>query len=186
MDKKIIWEHFNPREQMQEVLDERAAQAESWEEKNQPTPKLLESPFNPQDYWIGHTNFKLTKKHCYLLDTAINGVEGFKVLSPYRIIVIPGKVFNWSDVRLEIEKQFCNRHINYTNNVSLNNKIQTTKSSLTDHKFWALFVFPNGEIHTAKSNILDTKFLAEVKKMNQLKKTTQGIVIESETCKKKS
>jgi len=55
------------------------------------------------DCWVAHTNFNLTEKIKDNLDD-VEGVELLKVFSRYRFLVGVGKMFDFSEVRKEIEK----------------------------------------------------------------------------------
>ena len=57
------------------------------------------------DCWVGHANFNLTddiKKQLSLQD----GVEVLKVCSRYRFFIGIGRMFDFSEVRKEIEESF--------------------------------------------------------------------------------
>ena len=55
------------------------------------------------DCWIGHTNFNLTEQLKDQLDN-IEGVEMLKIYSRYRFLVGVGRMFDFSEVRKNIEK----------------------------------------------------------------------------------
>jgi len=55
--------------------------------------------------WIGHTNFNLTEDIKDELDQ-IEGIEMLKVYSRYRFLVGIGRMFDFSDVRKNIESIF--------------------------------------------------------------------------------
>lgn len=57
------------------------------------------------DCWIAHTNFNLTESIKNELDQ-IEGVEMLKIFSRYRFLIGVGRMFNFSDVRQEIESIF--------------------------------------------------------------------------------
>lgn len=69
------------------------------------TPQLIEdiSLISNFDCWIGHTNFDLTHSIRDKLDK-IDGIEVLKVWSRYRFFVGIGKMFDFTDVRNNIEK----------------------------------------------------------------------------------
>lgn len=69
------------------------------------TPQLIEdiSLISNFDCWIGHTNFDLTHSIKDKLDK-IAGVEVLKVWSRYRFFIGIGKMFDFTDVRNNIEK----------------------------------------------------------------------------------
>jgi len=54
------------------------------------------------DCWIGHTNFDITESIKTKIEEA-QGVEILKVHSRYRFFIGIGKMFNFSEVRKEIE-----------------------------------------------------------------------------------
>jgi len=55
------------------------------------------------DCWVAHTNFNLTENIRNQLDR-VEGVELLKVFSRYRFLVGVGRMFDFSEVRKEIEK----------------------------------------------------------------------------------
>ena len=55
------------------------------------------------DCWIGHSNFDITKEIKNILDKT-EGIELLKVLSRYRFFIGVGKMFDFAEVRKEIEK----------------------------------------------------------------------------------
>ena len=55
------------------------------------------------DCWLGHTNFNISKDIKNKLN-AINGVEVLKICSRYRFFIGVGRMFDFSNVRTEIEE----------------------------------------------------------------------------------
>lgn len=55
------------------------------------------------DCWMAHTNFDITPKIKEQLNK-IQGIEVLKVCSRYRFFIGVGKMFNFSDVRKNIER----------------------------------------------------------------------------------
>lgn len=55
------------------------------------------------DCWIGHTNFDITEDIKLKIEKT-SGVEILKIHSRYRFFLGIGKMFNFSDVRKEIEE----------------------------------------------------------------------------------
>ena len=53
--------------------------------------------------WVAHTNFNLTEHIKNELDS-IEGIELLKIFSRYRFLVGVGKMFDFTEVRKEIEK----------------------------------------------------------------------------------
>ncbi|NDD84726.1 hypothetical protein EBZ38_10725 [bacterium] len=60
------------------------------------------------DCWIGHTNFDITHRIKEKLNE-IDGVEILKICSRYRFFIGIGKMFNFSDVRKNIENELINK-----------------------------------------------------------------------------
>lgn len=56
------------------------------------------------DCWIGHTNFDITEDIKNTLDT-VDGIEILKICSRYRFFIGIGKMFNFKQVRINIEKE---------------------------------------------------------------------------------
>ena len=57
------------------------------------------------DCWLGHTNFNISKSVKDRLEN-IRGVEVLKICSRYRFFIGVGRMFDFSDVRKEIEESF--------------------------------------------------------------------------------
>ena len=55
------------------------------------------------NFWIGHTNFSITKGVHELIES-IDGVETFDIFTRYRFRIGIGKLFKSVDVRREIDK----------------------------------------------------------------------------------
>lgn len=184
MDKRIAWENHNPKEFLENLINEQEDEEdnESWKGESKKKPIYVESPFGPDNIWIGHTNFKLTNEHFIALNIGVDGVESFKFLSPYRFVLSVGKLFDFKDVRLSIEKLFCDRYINYTN-TELDEKIENEKNKIGKYRYWSMYVFPNGNIFTIKSDSFDNNFVENRNCIHKLSGLINGILLESDTCK---
>ena len=66
------------------------------------------SPANMFDCWICHTNFPICEQEYKLINEHISGIGAFKVISKYRFFIGVEKLFDFSDVRREIENKICN------------------------------------------------------------------------------
>ena len=60
------------------------------------------------DCWIGHTNFNITTSVKNKLNE-VDGIEVLNVTSRYRFFIGIGKMFNFSDVRKNIEKTITSK-----------------------------------------------------------------------------
>ena len=70
-----------------------------------------ESALKPSDRWycwLGYTNFDLTHKISDRIKI-INGVEALKIMSRYTFCIGVGKMFNFTNVKKEIENAICKR-----------------------------------------------------------------------------
>jgi hypothetical protein len=70
------------------------------------TPQIVEdvSMLSNFDCWIGHTNFDITPKVKDSLNK-IPGIEILKIFSRYRFFVGIGQMFDFQEVRHDIEKE---------------------------------------------------------------------------------
>jgi hypothetical protein len=65
-------------------------------------------PTNLFECWIGHSNFPICEKEYKILNEEIDGIGAFKVISKYRFFIGIEKLFNFSEIRHEIDKKLCN------------------------------------------------------------------------------
>lgn len=63
-------------------------------------------PSDRWDCWMGYTNFDITNKVSDKIKI-VDGVEALKVMSRYTFCIGVGKMFQFSDVRKEIENAIC-------------------------------------------------------------------------------
>lgn len=93
-------------EQMEEILREDPNIANNQESQMLNITESLANEISLAtnfDCWIGHTNFNLTEQLKDQLDS-IEGVEMLKIYSRYRFLVGVGRMFDFSEVRKNIEK----------------------------------------------------------------------------------
>jgi len=64
-------------------------------------------PTNLFDCWIGHSNFPICEGEYRILNEEISGIGALKVISKYRFFIGVEKLFNFADVRREIEYKIC-------------------------------------------------------------------------------
>ena len=130
VQKTIAWEKFSPQEDEQ-FKDDASKIEEISDDDDENDDVMMQSimsssdfislddkvqtpfgfyqkdyPFNPYnmfDCWIGHTNFRITKAHVLTLETKIDGVGCLKILSPYRFFIGIEKLFDFAQVRTEIQ-----------------------------------------------------------------------------------
>lgn len=71
----------------------------------------LNENYNPFNFWIGHTNFKVTGPVGDIIQ-AYPGIESFNPLTPYRFRIAVGRAFNCAEVRFGLQNSvydFCNK-----------------------------------------------------------------------------
>lgn len=116
-------------------------------------------PYKTFQLWQADTNFKITKGDWKkLID--INGVEILVPITRYKFMVGVGKLFSFSNVRVDIEFALCQKHkidiaINHIEDNSLRARLIDIKSKIKNSNSWAIYVFPNGNIDYTTSDNFD-------------------------------
>ena len=141
------------------------------------------SPTKQFDCWMGYTNFDITEEVKDVIESA-KGVELLVVLTRYRFFLGVAKLFNFRDVRVTIENELCNRHIEEVKiqDEKTRDEIEALQKKLAaQSKHWAIFVFPNGEFDYASSDDKnDESFLEKMIQYNEARVISGGIVVKSE------
>jgi hypothetical protein len=132
MKKLIAWENWNVKEkeladfQDVDIIEETDADPEEIMQMDnflspilgEMKPQVIQTPFgvvsfdsalkpsDRWDCWLGYTNFDITNKISDRIKI-INGVEALRIMSRYTFCVGVGKMFQFSDVRKEIENAIC-------------------------------------------------------------------------------
>jgi|TARA_R100000008_G_scaffold62866_1_gene40139 hypothetical protein len=70
------------------------------------------SPANMFDCWICHTNFPICQEEYKIINEEIEGIGAFKVISKYRFFIGVEKLFDFSNIRRQIENKICNKDNN--------------------------------------------------------------------------
>lgn len=142
------------------------------------------APQNMFDCWICHTNFPICEKEYNILDNDIEGIGCLQVLSKYRFFIGIEKLFTFTSVRCQIQKELCNNletHEIISNDFESNfqntlNKINEAFFDLKNHEKWAVFIGYDGSIQTIKN----TEFSSEdeyQKTLKMLKSLKDGNII---------
>ena len=160
-------------------------------------PKLVSTPtgmaqihdkmsvLNQFDCWMGHTNFDITKAVQNIIETA-EGVELLQISSRYRFFVGVGRLFNFADVRRDIESILCNSSIKddlrsldvdeYTQDT-----VELIKETIHYDKHWVIFVRPTGEVKYASTNEdNDEGYLNKLLKYERDKEIFGGLILQNE------
>lgn len=158
-------------------------------------PKILMTPFGPYriddksnplrafNLWVGYTNFKITEPIFHTLNN-MEGIEGMAVTTPYRFIIACGKLFNFSDVRVNIERELCGKHMidAYLNQIKDEKILQETKSCIDvmrTGKYWTVYILPNGFIHSFKTDN-QQEFADKYNLFASARELSSGILVTSE------
>jgi hypothetical protein len=131
-----------------------------------PAPKMrtplgtfsIDDPLRPSkmfDCWIGHTNFDLTHEIAMQMEE-VPGVEAFKIMSRYRFFIGIAQLFNFRDVREQIQNIIGGESASI-NTMEDSEVIEVLKSQLMEFKRWAVFCSGDGFIDYIATNEDDDK-----------------------------
>ena len=207
VNKKIAWQSWNAvveeiyeKNTEIEILEELLLAQEIQESHGEmpiklidPAPRVIYTPYGmfpvdsflkPSDRWncwLGYTNFDITHIVQDILEET-EGVEAIKTLGRYAFFIGVGKLFNPTDVRLNIENILTDTtHISSPEAVSneINDAIESIKSQVSAKRYWSIFVSSVGEIDYIMSDALDEQYLHELNKFEDLRQKIGGIIIRS-------
>jgi len=194
-NKKIAWEKWNDdiiedeareliMDQFEEEDEDEVLEAFAFLEK---IPKLVSTPtgiyqlhdkmsvLNQFDCWLGYTNFDITKKVKSTLERA-EGVELLDIMSRYRFFIGVGKLFNFSEVRRDIESILCDNSISDETLEA----VEVLKANLSVDKYWTILISNTGEIKYASTNDEnDEKYLKKALDLEQIKERSGGSLLKS-------
>ena len=205
--KKIAWQSWNALVK-QSIAEERLMLEELEEELKSPTseqelpgmlpmeilqPKMIHTPLGVYpadsllkpsdrwDCWLGHTNFDVTRS---IKDTLLNdiaGIEALKILGRYSFFIGIPKLFDFKDVRINIEKNLCI----YTEQEVLSDEqtqatVDMVKEQLQTKKYWSILVAPTGKVDYVVSDDLDKDYLDGLNELLELKQLLGGIILRGD------
>lgn len=198
-NKKIAWEKWDvdllEEELMDDLLeasseddDEDAALTEEAIEFMQRIPKLVTTPlgiFQMHDKmnilkqfecWMGYTNFDITHSVSKKME-AVDGVEFLLILSRYRFFLGVGKLFDFSNVRTDIQKSVC--HDKAELDVETEATVEAIKNIISKDKHWAILVCNTGEIQYASTNDAnDETYLTQLVNLELIKNRVGGLILQ--------
>lgn len=120
-------------------------------------------------FWMGHANFDITKEIRDKLDKT-DGVEYSRVITRYCFIISPGMLFSFSDVRKQIESDFCDK-------IDSEEVVKTLKDK---YKHWIIYINGKGEVEYASSNVgKNERFIEDSAYFKLSMKKNGGQIIES-------
>jgi hypothetical protein len=142
-----------------------------------------ESMFKPSDRWdcwIGTTNFSITHT---IKDTLVHlaGIEALRVMGRYTFFVGIASLFDFKDVRLDIEKTLCG----YTEKEVLSSEetqatVHLVMEQLKTQKYWSILVAPTGKVDYVVSDNLDQAYLDGLNELFELKQVLGGIILRGD------
>ena len=206
--KKIAWENWGPDVLDEEIIEETLNNEDFQDDEELAEealmflgriPKLITTPsgifqlhdkmnvLNQFDCWMGHCNFDITKTVEKTMES-IEGVEFLSVIGRYRFFLGIGRLFNFSDVRIEIEKTFCDNVIAETepdleaSYTSLSDSIGSLKNLVSEYKHWAIFIGADGMVdYTITNEDNDQNYLDMITEYEKYKKENGGTILQNET-----
>tara|TARA_Y100001947_G_scaffold152016_1_gene153050 strand:- start:220 stop:894 length:675 start_codon:yes stop_codon:yes gene_type:complete len=143
----------------------------------------LDSMFKPSDRWdcwIGSTNFSITHVIKNTLKET-EGIEVLRIMGRYTFFVGIATLFDFKDVRLDIEKSLCG----YTEKEVLSNEetlatVNLVKDQLKTMKYWSILVAPTGKVDYVVSDSLDQAYLDGLNELLELKQILGGIILRGD------
>lgn len=143
------------------------------------------------NFWVGHTNWPLTKKNQADLDRIL-GVESLDVFSPYRFRIAVGKMFTFADVRWRIHNiivadnslEMFNVGRNHVADQVLQDRLRLSErvdSEISkyrkENRFWAVFVLPNGKHEAVLSEELSEDFIDKLSTLELAQRAVGGLIL---------
>jgi len=133
---------------------------------------------NQFECWMGYTNFDITPEVRDIIEKS-PGVELLSILSRYRFFLGVGKLFEFPDVRKEIESQLCNEASPL--NEETQSAVDAIKIVISQDKYWAIFVLPNGHVeYTSTNDDNDEAYLNDLLGLEKRKKASGGLILQNE------
>jgi len=137
------------------------------------------NPLKEFKLWVANTNFHITVDEAKIIDEQIEGVEVFKVFSPYKFLLGVGKMFEFRDVRMAIEKAICHDIKEYTLGDIDSKMLEMADELQSNYEHWAIYAFPNGELTSVQSND-ENDYIEQRKVLDECESLSEGVLLESE------
>jgi len=93
------------------------------------------SPLRMFECWVGHANFEITEDIAEDIEN-ISGIGAFRVLSRYRFFIGVEKLFNFREVRQEIQDSIVEP--GWKSHVILEDSTDDMYDNIIQHKRWAV------------------------------------------------
>jgi hypothetical protein len=195
MNKQIAWEKWDTDLLEQEMIDDVIEASDESEmdlveealDLMSKIPKLVTTPagvfqlhdkmniLSQFDCWMGYTNFNITQGVQDKIETA-EGVELLIIISRYRFFLGVGKLFNFKNVRSEIEKVLIGQRLDKDTKET----VTLIKEMISEDKHWTIFVSKGGKIEYASTNDdEDEAYLKKLMRYESIKKTSGGTLFKN-------
>ena len=199
LEKKLAWEPWDEDSLEQEIVENFYEVNESMDEEDEGLvndallfldriPSLVTTPMgmyqlhdkmsviNQFDCWTGHTNFNITTSVQEAIEK-VDGVELLSIQSRYRFFLGVGKLFSFSDVRVDIEKAICGNALDEETQETVN----MIREDISVDKYWTIFVAKNGEIsYTSTNDEDDEDYLETVIFYEKRRNNNGGLIFQNE------
>ena len=192
LHKKIAWERWDEDVIEQEIVEEfyNDEEDEDGVVENAITflekiPSLVTTPMgmyqlhdkmnimNQFDCWMGYTNFDITESVKEVIEN-IQGVELLNIMTRYRFFLGVGKLFDFSDVRREIEESLRG---DYSPDGDTEETVGIIRDNLSSDRYWAIFVCKSGEILYTSTNEDDDEIYKKTLEHYKKRKSENGGLI---------
>ena len=150
-------------------------------------PKLVTTPagvfqmhdkmniLNQFDCWMGHTNFDITQGVKDKIEKAA-GVELLIIISRYRFFMGVGQLFDFTDVRPEIENALVGEPMDKDTKEA----VTLIKEMISTDKHWTIFVSKAGKIEYASTNDdEDEAYLRKLMRYESIKEKKGGVIFKN-------
>lgn len=140
------------------------------------------NPFRHFEFWMGHCNFNLSPKVVSILEKT-PGVEILKVLTRYTFVVGIGNMFDFHDVRENIEKQLLSpkKISSSIDNIEYKNILLDRYDRLSKNKYWAILILPDGKIDEITSEIVDDEFMQMLNLYKESRDNCNAVIYVSDS-----
>lgn len=142
------------------------------------------TPISQWRIFLGRTNFDMTENEVMVLNE-IDGIEMIHVFSRYTFIVAIGSMWNWSEVKIDIEHHLCGTHTNEfqiqkIKDENIRSNVIATKSELAKYNNWAIYVCPNGAITHIESENDTSAYKTKLQTLKEAMIMSSGLLLSSE------
>jgi transcriptional regulator NrdR family protein len=199
--RKLAWESWNSKfETVEDILEDDGDEEIDSKEINEllvnemlfTPPRIIHTPVGEYaedcllrpmdrwDCWICHSNFDITAEIAEKIEK-IEGIEALKIMGRYSFFIGIAKMFDFTEVRNNIEKTLCA----YTEEEILSNEeiektVNLVKEQLKFSDYWSILVSPSGDLDYISSDKMDKKYLDGLSELILLSNKIGGIVLRSE------